>query len=60
MLATLLTMLTTIAACLLAKWVLVGKYEAGEHPMYSHFMWRLEWVFEFEQVSHAPTVHHVT
>ncbi|WP_348534760.1 Pls/PosA family non-ribosomal peptide synthetase [Kitasatospora sp. MAP12-44] len=34
-----------IAACLvstLAKWVLVGRFRAGEHPLWSGFVWRNE------------------
>jgi len=48
--AVLLTTLSLIVVCIAAKWLLVGRYTAGQHPMYSSFIWRLEWVFEFEAV----------
>nr|WP_323809137.1 Pls/PosA family non-ribosomal peptide synthetase [Kitasatospora acidiphila] len=35
----------TLAACLvttLAKWLLVGKFRSGEHPLWSAFVWRNE------------------
>ena len=47
-LAILLTTLSLMISCILAKWLLVGRYTAGQHPMYSTFIWRVEWVYEFE------------
>ncbi|MFG2692286.1 Pls/PosA family non-ribosomal peptide synthetase [Kitasatospora sp. NPDC048407] len=35
----------TLAACLvttLAKWLLVGRFRSGEHPLWSSFVWRNE------------------
>ncbi|GAA1956152.1 Pls/PosA family non-ribosomal peptide synthetase [Kitasatospora viridis] len=35
----------TVAACLvttLAKWLLVGRFRVGEHPLWSSFVWRNE------------------
>ena len=49
-LAILLTTLSIIISCILAKWLLVGRYTAGQHPMYSTFIWRVEWVYEFEEL----------
>ena len=31
-----------------AKWLLIGRYRAGQHPLWSGWMWRMEIVYEIE------------
>jgi non-ribosomal peptide synthetase-like protein len=42
------------AAAVLAKWVLVGRIRAGEHPLWSSFIWRNEVVDTFIEMVSAP------
>ncbi|WP_411376428.1 Pls/PosA family non-ribosomal peptide synthetase [Arthrobacter sp. MPF02] len=42
------------AASVLAKWVLVGRIRAGEHPLWSSFIWRNEVVDTFIEMVSAP------
>lgn len=41
-------------ASVLAKWVLVGRIQAGEHPLWSSFIWRNEVVDTFIEMVSAP------
>jgi non-ribosomal peptide synthetase-like protein len=41
-------------ASVLAKWVLVGRIRAGEHPLWSSFIWRNEVVDTFIEMVSAP------
>lgn len=44
-------------ACVLsivAKWVLVGRHHAGEHPLWSGFVWRNELADTFVEVVAVP------
>ncbi|MFD8934307.1 Pls/PosA family non-ribosomal peptide synthetase [Streptomyces sp. NPDC059578] len=46
-----------LAACLvtvLAKWLLVGRHRAGEHPLWSGFVWRNELADTFVEVLAVP------
>ncbi|WP_460063851.1 Pls/PosA family non-ribosomal peptide synthetase [Streptomyces sp. YKOK-I1] len=48
---------TGLAACLLsvvAKWLLVGRHRAGEHPLWSSFVWRNELADTFVEVVAVP------
>jgi len=40
----------------LAKWVLVGRVRAGEHPLWSSFVWRNELADTFVELLGAPWV----
>ncbi|WP_425548101.1 Pls/PosA family non-ribosomal peptide synthetase [Arthrobacter ginkgonis] len=42
------------AVSVLAKWVLVGPIRAGEHPLWSSFIWRNEVVDTFVEMVSAP------
>ncbi len=42
------------AASVLAKWILVGRIRAGEHPLWSSFIWRNEVVDTFIEMVSAP------
>lgn len=42
------------AVTTLAKWVLVGPIRAGEHPLWSSFVWRTEVVDTFTEMVAAP------
>ena len=37
-----------------AKWLLVGRHRAGEHPLWSSFVWRNELADTFVEVVAAP------
>ncbi len=41
-------------AAVLAKWALVGRIRAGEHPLWSSFVWRNEVVDTFVEMVAAP------
>lgn len=46
-----------VAACVVAvaaKWVLVGRHRAGEHPLWSGFVWRNELADTFVEVLAVP------
>ncbi|OFT29999.1 amino acid adenylation protein [Corynebacterium sp. HMSC08F01] len=43
-----------VASAVVAKWVLVGKHRAGEHPLYSWFVWLNELQDQFIEVIAAP------
>ncbi|OHO78392.1 hypothetical protein HMPREF2736_10630 [Corynebacterium sp. HMSC036E10] len=43
-----------VASAVVAKWVLVGKHRAGEHPLYSWFVWFNELQDQFIEVIAAP------
>uniref|UniRef100_A0AAU2K1X1 Amino acid adenylation domain-containing protein n=1 Tax=Streptomyces sp. NBC_00049 TaxID=2903617 RepID=A0AAU2K1X1_9ACTN len=46
-----------VAACLVAvaaKWLLVGRHRAGEHPLWSGFVWRNELADTFVEVLAVP------
>ncbi|WP_407319088.1 Pls/PosA family non-ribosomal peptide synthetase [Isoptericola halotolerans] len=44
-----------------AKWLLVGRFRAGDHPLWSSFVWRNELADTFTEVVAAPWfAHHVT
>lgn len=45
---------TAAAAAVLAKWALVGRIKAGEHPLWSSFIWRNEVVDAFIEMVSAP------
>nr|WP_225873836.1 Pls/PosA family non-ribosomal peptide synthetase [Zafaria cholistanensis] len=42
------------AVSVLAKWALVGRIRAGEHPLWSSFIWRNEVVDTFVEMVSAP------
>ncbi|MDF2048485.1 Pls/PosA family non-ribosomal peptide synthetase [Arthrobacter sp. Cr_A7] len=42
------------AASVIAKWILVGRIRAGEHPLWSSFIWRNEVVDTFIELVSAP------
>ncbi|UZX04671.1 amino acid adenylation domain-containing protein [Arthrobacter sp. CDRTa11] len=42
------------AASVVAKWLLVGRIKAGEHPLWSSFIWRNEVVDTFVEMVTAP------
>lgn len=42
------------ASSVVAKWVLVGRIRAGEHPLWSSFIWRNEVVDTFIEMVSAP------
>ena len=43
-----------VLSAVVAKWVLVGKHRAGEHPLYSWFVWLNELQDQFVEVVAAP------
>jgi len=45
---------TAAAITTLAKWVMVGRVPAGEHPLWSSFVWRNEVVDTFVEMMVAP------
>ncbi len=48
--ATLAAGLLAVAVTALVKWVLIGRYRAGEHPLWSFFVWRDEIVNSCQEV----------
>jgi non-ribosomal peptide synthetase-like protein len=42
------------AAAVAAKWLLVGRIQSGEHPLWSSFIWRNEVVDAFIEMAAAP------
>jgi non-ribosomal peptide synthetase-like protein len=42
------------ASAVVAKWLLVGRIKAGEHPLWSSFIWRNEVVDTFIEMVSAP------
>ena len=45
---------TAAASAVAAKWLLVGRIHAGEHPLWSSFIWRNEVVDTFIEMVSAP------
>ena len=43
-----------VLSAVVAKWVLVGRHRAGEHPLYSWFVWLNELQDQFVEVVAAP------
>ncbi|OFT57862.1 amino acid adenylation protein [Corynebacterium sp. HMSC05H05] len=43
-----------VLSAVVAKWVLVGRHKAGEHPLYSWFVWLNELQDQFVEVVAAP------
>jgi non-ribosomal peptide synthetase-like protein len=46
--------LVAALATVAAKWLLVGRHRAGEHPLWSSFVWRNELADTFTEVLAAP------
>lgn len=44
-----LASVTAVAVTVLAKWLLIGRYRASEHPLWSSFVWRDELVNTFQE-----------
>lgn len=43
-----------VGSAVVAKWVLVGRQQAGEHPLYSWYVWLNELQDQFVEVAAAP------
>ncbi|MFD5279038.1 Pls/PosA family non-ribosomal peptide synthetase [Pseudarthrobacter sp. NPDC058362] len=50
----LLAGLVAAASAVAAKWILVGRIQPGEHPLWSSFIWRNEVVDSFIELVSAP------